>query len=155
MTASGREFNWLSKKLENNLLLRRNKDCTNLPLKQSISRLDQDIALNIENTLCLAYDIYVLGDFNLFMMKGSHYNWYNDLVLLGLDQLIVGVVTMTAWTDHVYCDWRRWVGQYITRWQPYYITAMLGSPDNQSDTAVDTGGFENCLLAIAQWYEVA
>ena len=45
--------------------------------------------------------------------------------------------------------------QYITRWQPYYITAMLGSPANQSDTAVDTGGFENCLLAIAQWYEVA
>ena len=96
MTASGREFNWLSKKLGNNLLLRLNKNWTDLPLKQSISRLDQDIASNLENTLCLASDSYVLGDFNLFLMKGSHYNLYNDLVLLGLEQLIVGAITMTS-----------------------------------------------------------
>ena len=31
MTATGRELNWLSKKLENNLLLKRNKECTHLP----------------------------------------------------------------------------------------------------------------------------
>ena len=30
----------------------------------------------------------MLGDFNLDLMKEQHYNLYNDLVLLGLDQLI-------------------------------------------------------------------
>ena len=35
---------------------------------------------------------------------------------------------------------------YITLWQPYYITAMLDSPDSQSYTAVDIGGIENALF---------
>ena len=40
------------------------------------------------------------------------------------------------------------LGQYyITLWQwSLYMTAMLGSPDSQSDTAVDTGCMENKLF---------
>ena len=34
----------------------------------------------------------MLGNCNLDMMKGSHYNLYNDLVLLGIAQLIREVI---------------------------------------------------------------
>ena len=55
---------------------------------KTISRIDRCIASNIANALCLGSDIYVLGDFNLDLMKERNYNLYNDLVLLGLYQLI-------------------------------------------------------------------
>ena len=55
---------------------------------KTISRIDRCIASNIENALCLGSDIYVLGDFNLDLMKEPHYKLYNDLVHLGLYRLI-------------------------------------------------------------------
>ena len=71
-----------------------------------ISQIDRCIASNIENVLCLGSDIYVLGDFNLDLMKEPHYNLYNDLVLMGLRQLI-GEVTRPeskSCIDHVYVN---------------------------------------------------
>ena len=73
---------------------------------KSISRIDRCIASNIENALCLGSDIYVLGDFNLDLMKEPHYKLYNDLVLLGLDQLIHKVTRPESKSclDHVYVN---------------------------------------------------
>ena len=54
-------------------------------------RTDREIVSNIENSLCLGSDIYVLGDVNMDLMKGTNYTLYNYLVMLGLDHLICEV----------------------------------------------------------------
>jgi len=54
----------------------------------STIRTDREIVSNIENVLCLTTDVYVLGDVNMDLMKGTNYTLYNDLIMLGLDQLI-------------------------------------------------------------------
>ena len=73
---------------------------------KTISRIDRYIASNIENALCLGSDIYVLGDFNLDIMKVRNYSLYNDLVLLGLDQLIHEVTRPESKSclDHIYVN---------------------------------------------------
>ena len=51
-------------------------------------RTDREIVSNIESSLYLGSDVYILGDVNMDLMKGTNYVLYNDLVMLGLDQLI-------------------------------------------------------------------
>ena len=66
-------------------------------------RTDREIVSNIKNSLCLGSDVYVLGDVNADMMKGTHYALYNDLVMLGIDQLICEVTRseLNSCLDHV------------------------------------------------------
>ena len=54
-------------------------------------RTDREIVSNIENSLCLGSDVYVLGYVNMDLMKGTNYMLYDDLVMLGLEQLICEV----------------------------------------------------------------
>ena len=58
---------------------------------KTMVQTDRETVSNIENSLCLGYDVYVLGDVNMDLMKGTNYALYNDLVMLGLDQLICEV----------------------------------------------------------------
>ena len=62
-------------------------------------RTDREIVSNIENSLCLGSDVYVLGDVNMDLMKGTNYTLYNDLVMLGLDQLVCEVKCHFAKTN--------------------------------------------------------
>ena len=83
MTASGTD-NFV-KETRKQLVVEKKQRLDRLAYK---SLFPEYTASNIENTLCLASNIYVSGDFNLDLMKEPHYNLYNDLVLSGLDHLI-------------------------------------------------------------------
>ena len=50
---------------------------------KTMVRTDREIVSNTENSLCLGSDVYVLGDVNIDLMKGTNYALYNDLVMLG------------------------------------------------------------------------
>ena len=60
-------------------------------LPKTLVRTDREIVSNIENSLCLGSDVYVLGDVNMDLIKGTKCTLYNDFVMLGLDQLICEV----------------------------------------------------------------
>ena len=56
-----------------------------------VIRTDREIFSNFENVLCRTTDVYVLGDINMELVKGTRYTLYNDLIMQGLDQLICDV----------------------------------------------------------------
>ena len=60
----------------------------------------------IENSLYLGSDFYVRRGVNMDLMKGTNYALYNDLVMLGLDQLICEVTRpeSNSCLDHVYVN---------------------------------------------------
>ena len=64
-------------------------------------RTDREIVSNIENSLCLGFDVYVLGYVNMDLIKGTNY-----LLMLGLDQLICEVTRPESYSciDHVYVN---------------------------------------------------
>ena len=72
----------------------------------STIQTDREIVSNIENVLCLITDVYVLGDINMDLMKGINYTLYNDLIMLGLDQLISEITRPESKSciDHVYTN---------------------------------------------------
>ena len=55
---------------------------------KTMVRTDREIVSNIENSLCFEFVVYILGDVIMDLMKGTNYALHNDLVMLGLDQLI-------------------------------------------------------------------
>ena len=59
------------------------------PLKLWYEQIEK--LCRILKTHCLGYDVYVLGDVTMDLIKGTIYTLYNDLVMLGLDQLICKV----------------------------------------------------------------
>ena len=72
---------------------------------ETMVRTDREIVSNTEkNSLCLGSDVYVLGDVNMDLMKGTRYALYNDLVMLGLDQMKCEVTSpeSNSCLDHVY-----------------------------------------------------
>ena len=75
-------------------------------IPKTMIQTDREIVSNIENSLCLGSDMYVLGNVNVDLMKGTHYALYNDLVMLRSDQLICEVTRpgSNSCLDHVYVN---------------------------------------------------